>query len=701
MPTAIDLQPPAAPRDPEAAASSHPALRTVWIVEDDAQTYDRQGRAGVLDERSDIRVQLHRVANSQVLRMRSRTYEAGSLHNSRFGRSGVALQLLDEAAAAVGVVVAGTTYGNNRAFIPAVRERRLHIAVEVRHASRWLTEACVSTANEIVARDRLNGASWASTVVHSPETDESMPFQFADLGLVFREGPLRLFAFAPGSVIDTRGDLRLAVTSLVDVPIPAIVGCIGWTRWIRTLVRRQVRQAAATVQLTLPGTSSPLPRVLSFPTRPNIRLARQHDRQLPTAASTPAPSAPQAADCRTVLELFAGAGGLGLGFLLAGRPSQHYRMLASAEVEPIYVETLRKNHRFLRERIADAPGEVPEELEPMDLRDSSVQDHLVSLAATAGNLDVLIGGPPCQGFSSANRTSWSSNNPHNQLVDVFLQLTRKLQPRFALMENVQGILWTDRDGDTSRLTVADHVVRSLQRSGYLVFPKLLDAVWYGVPQHRSRFFLLAVHRDLGHKRDSFGDWGPFPSPTHGPSANRPYVTVEEAIGDLPEIGNGHTSEFLKYSEPDANVLAANPFLAFMRRGAEEGIVTDHVTSKHAPYVIDRYNRIPEGGNWQDIKDMMNNYAEVERTHSNIYRRLCYGEPAITMGHYRKSMLVHPTQPRGLSLREAARLQSLPDWFRFAGSVDDRPGGLMHKQQQLANAVCPLVSMAVAEHLLSL
>jgi DNA-cytosine methyltransferase len=337
----------------------------------------------------------------------------------------------------------------------------------------------------------------------------------------------------------------------------------------------------------------------------------------------------------------------------------------------------------------------------MDLRSSSVQDHLANLAVAAGGLDVLIGGPPCQGFSSANRTSWSSDNPHNQLVDVFLQLTRRLQPRFALMENVQGILWTDHEGDTSRLTVADHVVRSLQRAGYLVFPKLLDAVWYGVPQHRSRFFLLAIHRDLGYKRERFGDWGPFPSPTHGTADSRPYVTVKEAIGDLPKIGNGHTNDLLSYTEPNPDVLATNPFLAFMRSGAESDVISDHVTSKHARYVIERYAHIPQGGNWQSIMEMMSNYAEVERTHSNIYRRLRYDEPAITMGHYRKSMLVHPTQDRGLSLREAARLQSIPDWFRFAGSVDDRPGGLMHKQQQLANAVCPLVSQAVAEHLLSL
>ena len=92
---------------------------------------------------------------------------------------------------------------------------------------------------------------------------------------------------------------------------------------------------------------------------------------------------------------------------------------------------------------------------------------------------------------------------------------------------------------------------------------------------------------------------------------------------------------------------------------------------------------------------MTNYTNVSRTHSNIYRRLRWDDPSITIGHYRKSMLIHPSQHRGLSLREATRLQSFPDWFRFAGTVDGAPGGLVHKQQQLANAVCPLVTKAIA------
>jgi site-specific DNA-cytosine methylase len=139
----------------------------------------------------------------------------------------------------------------------------------------------------------------------------------------------------------------------------------------------------------------------------------------------------------------------------------------------------------------------------------------------------------------------------------------------------------------------------------------------------------------------------------------------------------------------------------MRAGSRGAFVSDHVTSKHASYVIDRYREIPQGANWEAIAKKLTNYTSVERTHSNIYRRLKSTEPSITIGHYRKSMLIHPTQHRGLSLREASRLQSFPDWFRFAGAENGDSGGLVHKQQQLANAVCPLVTKAIAEFLLEL
>jgi DNA-cytosine methyltransferase len=630
--------------------------------------------------------------------MRSTAYDAGRLSNLGLQRADLAHQMLQSARARNGLLVAGASYGSSRSFISNARERGLQVAVEIRRDSLW-KEACRPDANLVPARSLLGAAQWTAIEVLSAETQSPMVFQAADLGQLCRDEVFRAVAFAPGSVIDDHGDLRLAVTSLVTAPLEDVVQCLAWVRWIRTLNRKRARETLTSMK-PRSGSREPqaLPSLVSINSRPNIRLARQQDQRLTNVLHTTRP--PRRISKRQVIELFAGAGGLGLGFLLSGDERRRYRILASAEVQPIFVQTLRRNHSFLRDHLARG-SDVPTSIEPLDLRKRQHQAWLSDCANRAGGVDVVIGGPPCQGFSMANRNSWSANNPNNYLVDTFLSLVRRLQPKFALLENVQGILWTERNREASHVSVADHVARALRRAGYWPFAKLLDAVWYGVPQHRARFFLLAIHEDVGYRPEDFGPWGPFPQPTHGPAGHRPYITVADAIGDLPEIGNGSAQDLLPYGEPSAKTLAANPYLVQMRAGALPGYVTDHVTSLHAQYVLERYRQIPEGGNWQAIARMLSNYANVERTHSNIYRRLRNDEPAITIGHYRKSMLVHPTQHRGLSLREAARLQSFPDWFRFAGTPYDSAGGLMHKQQQLANAVCPIVSQAIAEFLLCL
>ena len=389
---------------------------------------------------------------------------------------------------------------------------------------------------------------------------------------------------------------------------------------------------------------------------------------------------------------------MGLGFLLAGKASGEYRIVYSGEANPIFVETLRKNHRFYDNSVAIHGGaRTPPTVAVADLRDSKVLDEADATARERGGTHVVIGGPPCQGFSTANRNSWSRSNPNNELIEVFIRYVERLRPLAFLMENVQGILWTqDALGATS---IVDVVERRMDAAGYKLFPKLVDAAWYGVPQNRARFFLMGLHRDLGYVEEDFGDQGPFPAPTHGTKL-QPVVTVRDAIADLPPIGNGYLVEASAYAGTSKHIQA-NAFLRYVREGSEQSVIFDHVTSRHADYVIDRYRRIPPGGNWESIRDSFTNYANVSRTHSNIYRRLRWDEPSITIGHYRKSMLVHPSQHRGLSLREATRLQSFPDWFRFAGTVDGTPGGLVHKQQQLANAVCPLVTKAIADYILTL
>lgn len=117
-------------------------------------------------------------------------------------------------------------------------------------------------------------------------------------------------------------------------------------------------------------------------------------------------------------------------------------------------------------------------------------------------------------------------------------------------------------------------------------------------------------------------------------------------------------------------------------------------SRNNDLAIERYTHIPQGGNWRDIPDwLMTNYADKSRCHSGIYRRLRANQPSVVISNYRKSMLIHPTQHRGLSVREAARIQSFPDTFIFKGPIS-------HIQQQIGNAVPPLLAKAVVEQILS-
>jgi len=695
---------------------ARPLPGSVILVEDNAGRSQRRVLAGVAFRRSrpEVTIRVHRIRGAEAVVIAQKSYPAGQLPNGarQGGRSAVALELLDNLRLRRkrSVVVAGPTYGSNPCFVSGVLARGFAFAVEVRPAARFLVVAATGRRTA-PARTLLARAHWKKLTAIVPGASRRVVYAAADLlDVSLPTGVIgRLFAVETGGIDGVHRGTIFGLTSLRRVSLRRLLVSVGWARWIRPAVRRQERLSLeAEENCVVDSCASGFRRsTQKITVRANIALARRQDQtaewnQTELSSNGWRSQGVFASLSQVnVVELFAGAGGMGLGFLLAAGRRSRYRLVCSAEVDPIYVATLKQNHRFIAS-LKHQADVVPAEIGPVDLRAPETLFLIKARVKQAGGVHLLIGGPPCQGFSNANRNSWHSRNPHNELINVFLRYVEVLRPPMFLLENVQGILWTSKDGRSSaRLTVGEHLAQRMSSLGYEVFPKLLDGVWYGAPQYRSRFFLLGLRRDLGYRRDDFGQWGPFPLPTHGPGCPQSYVTVRQAIGDLPPVKNGHDLEELDYHEPASNELRSNRFLSFVRTGASRGVIFDHVTSRHAEYVIDRYRRIPQGGNWQDIAEELTNYANVERTHSNIYRRLKWNEPSITIGHYRKSMLVHPSQQRGLSLREASRLQSFPDWFRFAGSPNGSEGGLVHKQQQLGNAVCPLVAKAVAGFLLGL
>lgn len=696
------------------AVQSESKLRVILLVEDDgARSHQRPtvpGHRTEGDSKVTVRVHEIRLGEWKTVRGHAKVSRHRVPSKTKGLKQTVALDLLSRCTGLdeLPVIVASANYGGSGSFVRSLVDQKLDFVLEVRPSHRL---ECKDAGSWVARRlvDALDNASWQDVEITPHKGQSSIRYSVADLATVrLPDGvTARLFAAQTGGIVGVHPGTIIGLTSLRATPLKDLVRYIGWARWIRPLVRQQEK--------ALEGPPAPLhessPRTtehdLMLQYRSNISLSRLQDKsaaaQRDANGSHCGPRGKLFATTKVlnVVELFAGAGGMGLGFLMAEHSARRFRLVFAGELHPIYVRTLKSTHehlvRMCKSHVRDF---VPSAIEPLNLDEHSARERVLSTARAAGTVDVLVGGPPCQGFSSANRNSDSVTNPQNQMVNVFMKYVDILNPSVFLIENVQGIAWTAKNDPAGvQPSVAGHFVKRMRAAGYVVFPKLLDAVWYGVPQFRTRLFVLGIRTDAGYRPEDFGDWGPFPLPTHGPLARRSFVTVREAIGDLPQIGNGHREEETNYSAPKHGDTTS--FLRLMRSNAPSARILDHVTSRHADYVIKRYRCIPAGGNWQDIAELMTNYSRLERTHSNIYRRLEWDEPSVTIGHYRKSMLVHPEQHRGLSLREATRLQSFPDWFRFAGTEDGLPGGLMHKQQQLANAVCPLVSKAIAEFLLEL
>ena len=443
--------------------------------------------------------------------------------------------------------------------------------------------------------------------------------------------------------------------------------------------------------------------------RANIKLSKEQDKILGKSFG----SSPKLHNALTqsrkdlrIVELFAGSGGMGIGFLMASDQNKGFKIVHSSEINPICLRSLKRNYKYFSKNASNRIDDcIPSDFIPTDLTKRCDREKVKEAAKKVNGADILIGGTPCQGFSASNRRGWDSKSCYNRLVEYFVQCALELKPKVILLENVQGILWTPKNKKTKRqrrFTVVDHISKSLEASDYVLFPGVLDAAWYGVPQHRNRFFLLGLHKSLGYTSDYFGEWGAFPLPTHGLAGKYDYVTVGEAISDLPEVDNGEKRIIQNYRNPTKKQLESNPFLAQMRMMANLGVIEGHIVSRQADYVIERYKHIPPGGNWQNIRHLMTNYTNIDRTHSNIYRRLQWDEPSVTIGNYRKSMIVHPKEDRGLSLREATRLQSLPDWFTLCGTTNPfNNEGIIYKQQQLANTVSFLLTLEIAKYILRL
>ena len=394
----------------------------------------------------------------------------------------------------------------------------------------------------------------------------------------------------------------------------------------------------------------------------------------------------------TVIDLFAGVGGFGLGFKLAG-----YSVCCSLEIDHWAVDTLRANKTPNTVIIED------------DIRNYQTVEQIRKACGNCAP-DVIIGGPPCQGFSVAGPAHKDPKDPRNSLFIDFARWVSVLKPKFFVVENVKGILSRK---SASKEKVVEIINKTFKELDYSVEIWILNAAEYGVPQLRERVFF--VGNRLGkvinpppktHSLNSLlSTTNYIPKLANG---LQPVVTVDQAISDLAFLDAGNGKEIQIYQiEPEKD------FQKWARYNQKE--LYNHVAMKHTSSMVERFKLIRAG---HSIMEMPAEYRAKKRNgngeiseipyHSNN-RRLDPNSPSFTIPAHFYSSFVHPHQNRNLTAREAARLQSFPDSCRFMGKrtvvshkLLERYGrhedNYLSQYNQIGNAVPPLLAKAIAEHL---
>ncbi|MFM7603198.1 MAG: DNA cytosine methyltransferase, partial [Pseudanabaena sp.] len=366
------------------------------------------------------------------------------------------------------------------------------------------------------------------------------------------------------------------------------------------------------------------------------------------------------------VDLFAGVGGMTLGFEQAG-----FDVLASVEIDPIHCATHEYNFPMWKVICASVT-----EISGDDIRQrSKIGDREV---------DVVFGGPPCQGFSMMGKRAF--DDPRNQLVSHFMRLVKELNAKYFVMENVKGLtLGNHRQ-------FLDEVIENFQENGYDILSpyKVLDASHFGVPQHRERLFLIGCRQGLPLPN--------YPSPITKPAKAKRISkelvslpdspTVRDAIAGLPDISqypelmkqDKFQVEFGQFSEYVKLINNLNISNFGYKREYDEKLLTSSLMSKHQERSIQRFRDTIQG----EVESISRFYKLALDGISNTLRA---GTPS-NRGAFTAPRPIHPITPRCITVREAARLHSYPDWFRFHKTI-------WHGFRQVGNSVPPLLAKAVA------
>lgn len=358
----------------------------------------------------------------------------------------------------------------------------------------------------------------------------------------------------------------------------------------------------------------------------------------------------------TAIDLFAGAGGLSEGFRMEG-----FKILLANDFNKDAANTYKLNHPDVK--FIDGP-----------IQKISNEDFLNYTNLKKGDLDVLIGGPPCQAFSIYNHQR-GFQDERSGLFREYIRVVGALEPKVIVMENVTGMASLEKG------KAIDEIISSLSSLGYSVECRVLKAEDYGVPQERRRVIFIGV-------KQGYKIFWPIPAYDKSPSLLTHTVnTVWDAISDLPALVINSGEE-----ECDYTTVATSSLQIQLREKSKK--LYNHYAPNLTDINLRRMKYIPEGGSWRDIpfELLPEGMKRAKRSdHTKRYGRLSRNGLASTIltrcdPHW--GAFIHPTQERTLTVREAARLQTFPDYIRFTGAR-------VEQYRQVGNAVPPLLGKAIA------
>lgn len=348
------------------------------------------------------------------------------------------------------------------------------------------------------------------------------------------------------------------------------------------------------------------------------------------------------------LDLFCGCGGLSLGFKMAG-----FIPAAGIDFNSAAIRTYTRNFPEAKAICSDI----------LTMGNALILDNINNLE----DIDIIIGGPPCQGFSNANKNYVELNDPRNKLFFEFVKFVDLAHPKVVVIENVPQIM-TKNDGYARK-----RITQIFEERNYFVSHSILNALDYGVPQKRLRnFFVMAKNANF-----DFNEIEQF-------NGKR---TVKEAIGELYQFEGGNQTFRTLNLPPDTE------YRKYLR--SSDNVIENHDIHYPAEIQQERISFVPQGGNWRNVPEKLwttsrTTKKERKNRHSSAYKRLQEDEASVTIdAGNQHSNYYHPIFNRLPTVREAARIQSFPDDFIFEGTMTEQ-------YLQVGNAVPPLMAMYIAK-----